>query len=386
MELNYLTAKIDISAIVNNCRVLRPSGKKLCVAIKANAYGHGVSVILPAMIEADADMLSVATIEEAMELRKLKWTKPILIFGSEFSVYPLSIQQELADEIVKNEFRLTLTRLCDAEILNQAAERLKKNAYIHLDFDSGMSRMGLCRNELLYLVDAVKKLSHLSIEGLYTHFATADSADKTFALTQLQRFNQLIAEIQERKIIIPIIHSANSAATVDLSQSYFTMVRPGISVYGYSASNEMTPNPRLKPSMKLSAKITLIKNISEGSFVGYGCTFKTARPTTIGIVPIGYADGYSRDLSNRSVMTIHGRHVPVIGRVSMDQTIVDLTDVFTAGKKIEVGEEIIVYDNHRESPNSVESIADMLNTIPYVITTSLGSRVKREVLKNEKKL
>jgi len=379
MENYYLQAWIDRSAIAHNVRILQQCarGRKFCVAIKANAYGHDVRIVLPVLREAKVDMLAVASLEEARELRELAWENPILVLGSEFSVYESGVREELGDEIVANGYRITVTRAEDAAILSRAGVKQKKTVQIHLALDTGMSRMGLNGENLWELIRFVRSLPNIAIEGLYTHFATADCADKGFAHQQLKHFVEFRKRLESAGIAIPIFHAANSGATVDLPESHFDMVRAGISVYGYPASDEMHNKPELRPALKLVSYLTLVKTIEAGSFVGYGCTFQTKRATTIGLVPIGYADGYFRELSNRGQMLVSGQAVRVIGRVSMDQTIVDLTDVVGVGVTCGAGQEVVIYDNHRESPNSVEAVARLLNTIPYVVTTSLGRRVKR---------
>jgi len=374
----YIQALIDRSAVAHNCRILRPTrNHKMCVAVKANAYGHGVDIVLPVLQQCGIDMLGVACIEEASELRDLGWKNPILLLGSEFSVYPAAQQEQLAEFLVENQIRITATRRQDLNTLSRTAVKLNQPAFIHLAMDSGMSRMGLNFDDLCTLIHDIQSMPMIRIEGVYTHLATADSNDKTYANHQLTQFNRLLSYLKQTHIEIPIIHAANSGATVDLPQAHFTMVRPGVSVYGYHAGNEMHNKPDLKPILKLVTSLTLVKTIPAESYVGYGCTFQTHRDTLIGLVPIGYADGYFRELSNRGKMIVHDQIVPVIGRVSMDQTILDLTDLTARGITPKPGDPVIVYDNRRESPNSVESVANLVGTIPYVVTTSRGRRIKR---------
>jgi alanine racemase len=379
MDSNYLFAVVDISAIEHNCRLLRAhaQNKKMCVAIKANAYGHDVRIVLPAMEKLKIDMLAVACIEEADELRSLGWQRPILLLGSELSAYPLDQRREYARFLIDKEIRVTATSQQDLQVLAEEAEKMQKPARLHVAFDSGMSRMGLAEDDLHELIHFIKNHPSLVLEGLYTHFATADSRDKTFALTQFHRFTKFCDQLKNAGVEIPIIHCANSGATVDMPEAHLNMVRPGICVYGYQASNEMHTHLDLRPSMKLISYLTLVKKIPAGSFVGYGCTFETKRETTIGLVPLGYADGYFRELSNRGQMIVSNTFVPVIGRVSMDQTIIDLTDLTLKGLIPKPGDKVIIYDDRPESPNSVEKTAELVGTIPYVVTTLLGRRVKR---------
>ncbi len=380
MMKHYLQAKISKSALIHNCNLLRElaGGIKLCVAIKANAYGHGVKQCLEAFDEANVNILAVACIEEAVELRCAKWEKPILILGSEFSIYRDKQQQEIAELIVKNDFRITATQKKDIDVISLQAKRLQKKAYIHLMYDSGMSRMGLGEKEFFELFDYIKRKPEIEIEGLYTHLATADSSDKSFAIAQLNDFKRIIAKIKTTaNSKIPIIHAANSGATIDIPESRFDMIRPGISIYGYHSSQQMHNKPQLKPALKLISYLTITKRIPKNSYIGYGCTYKAKQDMIIGIVPIGYADGYFRELSNSGKMIIAQQVVPVIGRVSMDQTIVDLTEAIEHNQSISAGSEITIIDNSRTSPNSVENLALLLNTIPNVIVTALNKRIKR---------
>jgi len=237
--------------------------------------------------------------------------------------------------------------------------------------------MGLAREDLLTLIARSWTEDGLLVEGLYTHLATADAGDKEFARRQLDAFTSFIAEIDGKGMKPPLLHCANSGAAIDIPESHFDMIRPGISVYGYHSSEQMQNKPDLRPSMKVIANLALVKSISKGSMVGYGCTYEAENDMTIGIVPVGYADGYDRRLSNTGMTCVEGRMVPVIGRVSMDQTIVDLTRLTTEGVTMAPGHEVIVIDNVREQPNSVESLACLLGTIPHEIVSRLTNRIKR---------
>ena len=376
----YTQARIDRAAIAHNCRALRsviPAECRMCVAAKCNAYGHGVEVVLPVFEAEKIEMLCVASFAEAEELLALNWTGEILVLGSELSACGGGDKVELARWIVENEIRMTLTRKADARELIAAAESLGKQALIHLMLDSGMCRMGLNDEELLRLIMVLRDNPALRIEGLYTHFATANEQNSGYAQLQLRRFTDFIAELTKLGLDVPVIHAANSSATMDMPESRFTMIRPGLSVYGYRLSLSMHDELALIPSMKVVSFLTLIKRIPRGSLIGYGCTYEAGTDMTIGVVPIGYGDGYDRKLSNTGVMTVAGRYAPVVGRVSMDLTIVDLTSAVGDGVEIRVGQEVTVIDNVRDKPNSVESLARQLETIPYEITTRLTGRIKR---------
>ena len=379
-DSHCLVAQIDLFAVVHNCRVLRGfvSEKcRMCVAVKCNAYGHGIDVVLPALKSANVDMLAVATIREAEQLRALRWDRPILLLGSQLSIYTGERKNEMADWIVANEVRITAMYKEDIDALALAARRLKKKAIVHLMLDSGMGRMGLGEEKLLELINAVKGHSEIEIEGLYTHLSTADAADKSYSLQQLKRFDDFIGKLKSDGMNIPIIHAANAAAVIDLPESHYDMIRPGIAVYGYQPGAQMLNKPDLTPSMKLISYLYAVKRISKGGYAGYGNTWQASEDTVAGLVPVGYGDGYDRRLSNMGRMKIAGILVPVIGRVSMDQTILDLTPLVR--RKIEVypGREVTVIDNDPDAPNSIEAIAAQLQTIPYEIVTKLGPRIMR---------
>lgn len=355
------------------------TGKKcrLCAVVKCNAYGHGVDIVLPALNEAGVDMLAVAAIKEAEQLKSMDCKFPILLMGSEFSVYKDKVKKDIANWLVANEIRITPMNISDVEALAFAAQHLEKKAVFHLLLDTGMSRMGLDEQNLLALITKIRSNEHIEIEGLYTHFAAADENDKSFSNYQLQRFKSFVKYLKDDGLNIPILHAANSAAAIDLPESHFGMIRTGISLYGYYPSGRIHNKPQLKPAMKVTSFLTAVKKIAAGSFIGYGCTYKATVDMVVGIVPIGYGDGYDRRLSNTGQMRVSGGLVPVVGRVSMDQTIVDLTGPTNSGLKVSAGAEVTVIDNVRQEPNSVESLAKLLDTIPYEIVTRLGPRIQR---------
>jgi alanine racemase len=348
----------------------------MCVAVKANAYGHGVEVVLPALRRARVEMLGVATIAEARQLRDLEWSGPILLFGSELSACAGKQKSEQARWLVEKDIRVTLTSRQDLDELATAARAKGRTAGVHFKLDSGMSRMGVSEDLLVELLDVARADCFLNVEGLYTHFATADD-DMVFAGQQLQRFRAFVDRLRAAGVTVPMLHAANSAAIINLPDSHLDMIRPGISVYGYHTSPAMTNRPDLRPAMRVVSYLTLVKRIPAGSCVGYGCTFRAAKDMLVGLVPIGYADGYNRRLSNAGKMIVADRVVPVVGRVSMDQTVIDLTALDKNGIAVSPGTEVIVIDNDRDSPNSVEALAVQLGTIPYEITTLLGPRVTR---------
>ncbi len=372
-------ASISTEALRSNLRLFRKrcgAGVKICPAVKGNAYGHGVSIVAPVLAEAGADMFAVANIAEANELARIVPNKEILVFG------PVQGQSwaraELAGALQGN-YHLTIADMEGAKALAETARQAGVVGRVHIKVDTGMGRMGVLPEQGLELVRFVSGQSGLALEGLYTHFATADETDVSFAREQLRCFKEFIRAGQKLAGEVALIHAANSAAVLGLEESHFTMVRPGISTYGYwpsKAMGAMKALEGLKPILRLESRIVLIKELPAGHTCGYGRTFRAERPTRVGIVPVGYEDGYRRSFSNKTVMLVGRYRVPVIGRVSMDQTIVDLTDQ----PQVKTGDVVTVISDKREDPNSVEALAEMADTIAYEITCLLGRRIARRAV------
>ncbi len=381
----HLIAEIDLSAIRWNIDVLRsfiPPECRFCVAVKANAYGHGLEVVLPTLADAKVDMIAVATVTEARQARELGWLGPILLMGTELSIYHGSLKREVAEWLVRNGIRITLLSSDDLQVVSEAARAAEMPAMIHLKLDSGLSRMGVDETSLMNLIDSIEQNSSVGqdrsvvIDGIYTHFASADDRGCAFAMQQLRRFTQFADSLRSRLPMMPTVHAANSAAIVNMSGSHLDMVRPGIGVYGYQTTPTDQQRIDLRASMRVVSSIMLVKRVSEGSDVGYGRSFRTKRESVLGVIPIGYADGLDRRLSNKGFVTVCGELAPIVGKISMDQTIVDLTDI-TARHNVQAGSQAVIIDNNPKAPNSVETMARQLDTIPYEIVTSISPRVTR---------
>ncbi len=384
ISADHLIAKIDTNALKSNFNLLKSlaSNSKMCVAVKANAYGHGVDIVAPILDTAGADFLGVANINEAHQLLNIGINKPILLFGCDINIHEDDKKTEIAKWIIQNQIRTTPMTITEIQLLATAAKNAGQKAYLHLNYDTGMSRMGLSNEKLLELIDEIKKYSAVEIEGIYTHLAMADCKDNNFSLEQIKKLKGFADDLKQNGQDIPLLHAANSAALLTMNNIGLNLARPGLALYGYSDNLDSKYADQLKPVMQLTSFITAVKQIPAGSFIGYGCTYQAKKDMTIAIVPIGYADGYDRRLSNKGKMTINGTLVPVIGRVSMDQTVIDITDIISAGKDIQPGQEVVVIDNKKNSPNSVEAIAEMLETIPYEITTLISQRAKRVAVAN----
>lgn len=381
MARTPVMAEIRLDAVRRNLaairRRIRP-GTSVCVAIKADAYGHGCREVLPAFIEAGVDRLAVADLHEALHLRGLGWTRPILCFGPALTAASERERASLARECVAAEVTCTISSLQEARILEAAAVRLHRRARVEIQVDSGMGRAGLLFEEAEPLLGEIALRPGLGIEGVFTHFSTADEPDLGFAREQLARFSALVNRLRGQDVPVRSYHAANSAAIFRLPESHFDAVRPGLAVYGYWGGPAEERPDDLVPAMRMVSRLAEVRRMPPGHPVGYGRTFITARPSRIGLVPIGYGDGYRRCLSNDAVMTLPAvrgepvRTVPVVGRVSMDIVTIDLTDAGDA----QVGDEVVIIDDDPAAPNSIEALARRLDAIPYELTCLLGRRIR----------
>ena len=361
-------AEIDLDAIAFNLsqiKALVGPGVKICPAVKADGYGHGAVQVSRTVLDEGAHMLGVATLEEAIELRNAAIDSPILILQR---IFP-----DQANECVEYDVRTTV---CDHEFavaLSQAACAAGKVAIVHIKVDTGMSRLGVSPDEAVEFAVAVSKLPGLKIEGVFTHFPSSGDADLTFSQDQIEVFRRVTAQIRDAGVIFPLRHMANSSAILNLPESYFDMVRPGIMLYGLHDTKHILRDVELRQAMTLKTKIVFLKEIGVGDSVGYGRTFIAKRRTLVATIPIGYADGYNRQLSNRAPVLVHGIRVPVIGRICMDQVMLDVTDV----PDVHIGDEVVLYGRQGDGFISIEEIADLQGTIADEVITTVGKRVPR---------
>ena len=360
---NYLTASISASAIKHNIATLKQlagSDVKLCPVVKDNCYGHGLDVLYPVLAEL-VDGFAVACPTEALALREKGWAGFILCFLSAY-FDDLDIQ----DELVEKGITQTVMSFSALGSIQASALRVGQTAAVHLKVDTGMGRLGVPAGQAQNLVDSIRVADGVELTGIYTHFASADEADKTSAYQQLECFRRILPDDENL-----VRHAANSAAMIDLPETHFDMVRPGIAVYGCHPSDEILNRVGLNPCMEVSAKLIAIKHIPKGGRSGYGLTYEYTRDSRVGIVPVGYGDGYLCSFSSTAVVRINGAEAPVCGRVSMDQITVDLTDIPSA----QVGDKVEVVSADPTAPNSVENLARLAGTVPYEITCGLGSYI-----------
>jgi alanine racemase len=364
---NYLTASISESAVRHNIGVLREligESVMLCPVVKDDCYGHGMDVLYPILAEL-TDGFGVASPIEALDLRQKGYHGFILCFLSAYFD-----DFKVQDELVWQEITQTVMSKSALASIEEAAKRVGKQARVHLKVDTGMGRLGVPANQAADLINTIVESDLVELTGVYTHFANADEEDRDFTFQQLELFKSILPKGGSFTC-----HAANSAATIDLAETYFDMVRPGIAVYGCHPSDQLKKIVGLKPCMSVNAKLIAVKHMPEGSRSGYGLTHTYERDSRVGVVPIGYGDGYFRNLSNKAVVRINGMDAPVRGLVSMDQMTVDVTDI----PNVKVGDEVEIISADPAAPNSVENLARLAGTIPYEITCHLGHNMRHQL-------
>lgn len=360
-------AEVDLSAVRHNIlaikNTLRPP-TRLCVVVKADGYGHGALAVAREAIAAGADYLAVSVLDEALELRAAGFTAPILILGfTPPALAYTTVYHGLAQTVYTRE---------QAEALSNAAGSTGKTAMVHIKIDTGMGRLGVRPDDAGEFARLVAGFPNLCVEGVYTHFAKADARDKAYANEQFAAFKEARRRIEDSGVAVFIWHCANSAATIDMPEAHLDMVRLGIATYGLWPSDEVDKTRiSLRPAMKFKARVAYVKDVPAGTPISYGCIFATSRPSTIATLPVGYADGWTRMLSGKASVVIKGRKVPVVGRICMDQCMIDVTGV----PDVRIGDEALLFGGP-ELP--ADEVADLLGTINYEVTCMVGKRVPRK--------
>ncbi|MDO9536404.1 MAG: alanine racemase [Bacillota bacterium] len=363
-------AEIDLTKLGSNVREFRkflPHSVKLLAVVKADGYGHGAKEAASTALEEGASMLGVASLEEGIYLRQKGISAPVLIMGY------TNPQQNIA--LLNKDLIPTIFSWEAAQSLSQQACSLGKRAAVHVKLDTGMGRLGLSDpREAVKFLEKVSLLPGIYLEGIYTHFAAADEKEKGFTRHQLSLFQNILTMCANKGINVPLKHAANSAAALGLPETHLDMVRVGISLYGYYPSKDVKSElVSLLPVMSLKSRIIFLKRVREGTPISYGRTYLAGEDTTIATVPLGYADGYSRLLSNKGYMLVSGKRAPIAGRVCMDYTMLDLGKVSSA----EEGDEVVAYGFQGSEEITADLAADQLGTISYEVLCNLGSRVPR---------
>lgn len=376
-EVRPVWVEINLDNLAHNMKEVKKNIKEgvlITAVVKANAYGHGSVKSAETFLNNGADRLAVSTLSEAIELRKANIDVPILILGyTPKGQYPLVVEFNIIQTIYDYE---------SAKVLSEAAVKLDKAGIIHLKVDSGMGRLGyLPKDEAIDEIIKISNLPNIKIEGIYTHFATADEEDKTYTRLQYDRFSKFTEKLEKRGLSIPIKHVSNSAAIMDFPEYNLNMVRAGIMIYGLYPSNEVNKERvNLKPAMTLKSKISYIKNVPKGTGISYGQIFVTEMESKIATIPIGYADGFTRLLTSKAEAYLKGKRVPVVGKICMDQCMLDITDL----EDVSIGDEVVLFGYGEEGYPHVDEVADKLKTINYEIICMVGRRVPRVYIKDGK--
>jgi alanine racemase len=361
-------ATVNLTALAHNLscikRCLSP-GCEVMAIVKANAYGHGAVETAQALTRQGIERFAVASLDEGIALRQASLSASIVVLGALF--------EEQVSDLVAH--RLTPV-VSDGRILPTLAKAARSHptSYpIHLKVETGMGRLGFSPEDLLSFLDNPILRSPFQVEGMMTHLADADGADSDFTERQLGAFRAMLEQIRQRGLSIPLVHMANSAAIVRFPDAHFSLVRPGIMLYGYHTLPATIPAPDLTPVLSLRTTIVQLRTIPRGRTVSYNGTFVAQRPTRIAVLPIGYADGYSRRLSHRGSVLIQGRRAPIVGMVCMDMIMVDVTDL----APVQVGEAVTLIGQQGQESIWADEVADWIGTIPYEVLCGIGSRVPR---------
>ena len=374
-ETRPVWAEINLDNLAHNIREVRRLTSKealVTAVVKANGYGHGSVEIAQTFLDNGADRFAVAVLTEAIELRKGGITAPILIMG----YTPTS----LFEKVVEYDIIQTIYSYQDAKVLSDIAVKLNKKALIHIKIDSGMGRIGLLPNDdSIEEILRISKLPNIYIEGIFTHFAMADYLDKSHAMTQFKKFTWVIEKLEEKGLDIPIKHTSNSAAIIDLPEFNLNMVRAGIMIYGLKPSDEVKLDKvDLKPAMTLKARISHLKTVPKGTGISYGQIFVTERESKIATLPIGYADGFTRLLTEKAEVYVNGKRAKIVGKICMDQCMIDVTDI----EDVKIGDEVVLFGYGRRG--HIDEVAEKLGTINYEIACMVGEGYQSIYLKRRK--
>jgi alanine racemase len=362
-------AEINLTALRSNFNAIRRHvgpGVKIMGIVKANAYGHGFVEVAKSLVEYGVDYLGVGFLEEGVVLRQNGVGVPVLVLGG---VLGHQIGEFLANDL---EITVSSTELA-RWIENDVARRNSTKARVHLKIDTGMERIGVRAENAIQFAENVCRLPHLDVVGIYSHFATSEERDKTFAVGQLGKFLGVLESLRKTGIEIPVPHMANSGAIIDMPDARLAMVRPGISLYGIYPSRETSESIPLKPVLTLKSSVVFIKDVPAGTSISYGRKYFTKDKTRIATIPVGYGDGYRRALSNTADVLIRGVRCRIVGTVCMDQIMVDIGAV----PDVHVGEEVVLIGRSGGESISAWELSSLHGSIPYELLTGLTARVPR---------
>lgn len=369
-------AEINLDAILHNMKQMRGLLKedtKIMGVIKTDGYGHGAVPIGRELEKLEYTWgYATATVEEAEILRRNGLKKPILILGATFP--------EQYEAMADLGLRANVYSIGQAERMEEAAAKMNKKIMVHAKIDTGLSRLGFqVTEEAADEIARISKMPHIIMEGIFTHFAKSDAADKTMANQQLEVFAKMKQMLEERQVEIPMVHCSNSAAIIDMPEANMSVVRAGISLYGMWPSDEVKKeNIDLAPVMSLKSCIVFLKELEKGRVISYGATYETGKKQRIATIPVGYGDGYPRSLSNKGYVLIHGKKAPICGRICMDQFMVDVTDIPEAKE----GDMVTLVGKDHGAEITMEEIGDLSGRFNYEFACDLGKRIPRVYVKN----
>lgn len=370
-----IRARIDLDAIEYNIEKMKenlPEDTKLIVVAKADCYGHGALQTTSLLsLKEYVWGFAVATLDEAIVLRRGGITKPILVLGC---IFP-----EQWVDALENNIRITVYTEELTKVLSDLAVKIGRKAYVHVKLDTGMGRIGFTPGkEGADKIEEISKLPNIVMEGLYTHFSKADEGDKSYTMKQMEAYTWMKEELAGRGITFSYYHCCNSAGIIDLKGAGQNLSRAGISTYGMYPSEEVhKENVDLKPALELISHVAFVKWVDEGEMISYGGTYVTKRRTKIATIPVGYGDGYPRSLSNKGYMLIHGKKAPIIGRVCMDQCMVDVTEI----EDVKFGDEVVLVGRDGDEYLSVETLSRLSDRFNYEFVCLMGKRIPREYIR-----
>lgn len=370
-----IRARIDLDAIEYNIEKMKenlPEDTKLIVVAKADCYGHGALQTTSLLsLKEYVWGFAVATLDEAIVLRRGGITKPILVLGC---IFP-----EQWIDALENNIRITVYAEELTKVLSDLAVKIGRKAYVHVKLDTGMGRIGFTPGkEGADKIEEISKLPNIVMEGLYTHFSKADEGDKSYTMKQMEAYTWMKEELAGRGITFSYYHCCNSAGIIDLKGAGQNLARAGISTYGMYPSEEVhKENVDLKPALELISHVAFVKWVDEGEMISYGGTYVTKRRTKIATIPVGYGDGYPRSLSNKGYMLIHGKKAPIIGRVCMDQCMVDVTEI----EDVKFGDEVVLVGRDGDEYLSVETLSRLSDRFNYEFVCLMGKRIPREYIR-----
>ncbi len=377
-------ATVDLDAIRFNVNSIRQhvnqeakTPVKIMAVVKADGYGHGAIPVSREIEKLNIDYIAVAIYQEGVQLREEGINVPILVLGN--------THEDAFDMLIRYDLTQTVYSIQLAEQLNRFAEKCGQPIRIHVKVDTGMGRLGFRllgqgAEQTVQEIVQLTQWNYLNCEGIFTHFAKADEVDEVYTKEQVKLFATVLDQLKERGIEFPFVHASNSAGLIEHTYARFNMVRAGIAMYGLYPAKFMNKALELKPALAIHSRIIFVKEVEKGESISYGGVFKTQRPSKIATIPIGYADGYSRALSNKGRVLIRGQYAPIVGRICMDQLMVDVTDIVDVTE----GDDVVLIGKSGNQHIYVEELAEHMQTVHYEVLCLIGKRVPRIYIKEKK--